>query len=49
LQLEKLVADNNGYLQFTECLPSPKDTCVSHGAERYVSEFVIDITQGGGK
>jgi Lantibiotic dehydratase, N terminus len=49
LQLEKLVADNGGYLQFTECLPSPKDTSVSHGAERYVSEFVIDITQGGGQ
>ena len=49
LQLEKLVSDSNGFLQFTECLPSPKDTFVSHGAERYVSEFVIDITQGGGK
>jgi len=45
-QLEKLAADNSGYMQFTECLPSPKDSVLCHAEDLYVSEFVVDITQG---
>jgi hypothetical protein len=44
--LEKSLADNNGFVHFSEMLPASNNAIVSHQGDAIVSEFVVEITHG---